>query len=76
MSLMLNYAVYQFECINEKQKAVFIAELALQTANDKLSDIGLEPEDATKDLMDMLNDNLTLWKDELERLDATKLAKN
>ena len=64
LGLALNYSVYYFEIMDDKEKA---CQLAKSAFNDAISMLDSLKEDSYKDstlIMQLLRDNLTLWSAE------------
>lgn len=62
LGLYLNFSVFNYEILNDIEKACSIAKLAFESA---ISDLDTLSEDYYKDstlIMQLLRDNLTLWK--------------
>merc|ERR1712156_1028299 len=64
LGLALNYSVFNYEVLKDHAKACALADDALQSALDKID--GLEEDDFrdAKSIIELLKENLTLWKEE------------
>ena len=64
LGLALNFSVFHYEVMKNHKKACDLADKALQEALDKIDDL---PEDDFRDaksIIELLKENLTLWKEE------------
>ena len=64
LGLALNFSVFKYEVMADKKKACEFAEDALQAALEKIDDIPEEDFRDAKSIIELLKENLTLWKDE------------
>ena len=64
LGLSLNYSVFYYEVIKDHKKAVMLAEVALHSALDKIDEIKEEDFREAKSIIELLKENLALWKDE------------
>ena len=64
LSLSLNFAVFTFNVIKDKEEAVKITEKAIEGGQKRLDDLEdqLDVQDA-KTLLDLLRENLLTWED-------------
>jgi len=60
----LNYSVFQYEVLSDKKKAVELGELALTEALEKIDDVDEETFRDAKSIIELLKENLSLWKEE------------
>jgi len=71
LGLALNYSVFHYEILNDREEACRIAQLAFDNAISELDNVN---EDGYKDstlIMQLLRDNLTLWTS-TEHTDSTE----
>ena len=64
LGLALNFSVFHYEVMKNHKKACDLADQALQDALDKIDEL---PEDDFRDaksIIELLKENLTLWKEE------------
>ncbi|XP_033747558.1 14-3-3-like protein isoform X2 [Pecten maximus] len=69
LGLALNYSVFYYEILNRPEEACKIAK---QTFDDAIKELDKLPEENYKDstlIMQLLRDNLTLWKSDTNMLD-------
>lgn len=66
LGLALNFSVFYFECMNDSKKACSLAENALQDALSKIDDCDEETFRDAKSIIELLKENLSLWKEEEE----------
>ena len=59
-------ALFHFEVMNDHKKACELADKALQAALDKIDDLGEEDFRDAKSIIELLKENLTLWREEDE----------
>ena len=64
LGLALNYSVFYYEVMQDIKKACTLAESALQEAMSKIDDVDEEVFRDAKSIIELLKENLTLWKDE------------
>ena len=64
LGLALNFSVFHFECMNDSKKACTLAENALQEALSKIDDCDEETFRDAKSIIELLKENLSLWKEE------------
>ena len=64
LSICLNLSVFYFEVINDASKAINIADQALQAAMEKIDDLGEEEFKDAKAIIELLKENLSIWKEE------------
>lgn len=66
LGLALNFSVFYFEVMNDHKKACDLGEQALQEALDKIDDCDEETFRDAKSIIELLKENLSLWKEEEE----------
>ena len=66
LGLALNFSVFHFEVMNDHKKACELGENALQAALDKIDDCDEETFRDAKSIIELLKENLSLWKEEDE----------
>jgi 14-3-3 protein epsilon len=66
LGLALNFSVFYYEVMKDHKKACQLADEALQAALDKIDDIGEEDFRDAKSIIELLKENLSLWKEEEE----------
>ncbi|XP_075243322.1 14-3-3 protein 2-like [Convolutriloba macropyga] len=72
LGLALNYSVFHYEILEDKNKACNIAKAAFDEALSELDNAkGDSYKDATL-IMQLLRDNLVLWTEQAEGVDVTK----
>merc|ERR1712147_188391 len=64
LGLALNYSVFQYEVMNDHKKACELGELALTEALEKIDDVDEETFRDAKSIIELLKQNLSLWKEE------------
>lgn len=64
LGLALNFSVFYFEVINNHKKACELGESALQTALEKIDDCDEETFRDAKSIIELLRENLSLWKED------------
>jgi 14-3-3 protein epsilon len=64
LGLALNFSVFYYEVMKDQKKACELAEEALQSALDKIDEISEEDFRDAKSIIELLKENLTLWKEE------------
>ena len=62
----LNFSVFHYEVLKDPKKAIELADAALQQALDKIDELGEEEFRDAKSIIELLKENLTLWKEEEE----------
>lgn len=67
LGLALNFSVFYFEVMNDHKKACELGETALQNALDKIDDCDEETFRDAKSIIELLKENLSLWKEEDEQ---------
>ena len=64
LGLALNYSVFQYEVMNDHKKACELGEKALTEALEKIDDVDEETFRDAKSIIELLKENLSLWKEE------------
>ena len=66
LGLALNYSVFNYEVLKNHSKACTLADDALQSALDKIDELEEDDFRDAKSIIELLKENLTLWKEEEE----------
>merc|ERR1711964_151735 len=66
LGLALNFSVFLFEVLNDKDEACKMARVAFEDAIAELDAVTDESYKDTTLIMQLLRDNLTLWSSDLE----------
>lgn len=66
LGLALNFSVFYYEVMKDPKKACTLADEALQSALEKIDDLNEEDFRDAKSIIELLKENLTLWKEEEE----------
>jgi 14-3-3 protein epsilon len=64
LGLALNFSVFYFEVMSDHKKACELGEHALQSALEKIDDCDEETFRDAKSIIELLKENLSLWKEE------------
>ena len=64
LGLALNFSVFYYEVIGDHKKACEIGEQALTEALEKIDDVDEETFRDAKSIIELLKENLSLWKEE------------
>ena len=64
LGLALNFSVFHYEVMSDVKKACELGEKALQDALDKLDDCSEETFRDAQSIIELLKENLSLWKEE------------
>jgi 14-3-3 protein epsilon len=64
LGLALNFSVFYYEVMQDSKQACQLAETALQEAMAKIDDVDEETFRDAKSIIELLKENLTLWKEE------------
>jgi 14-3-3 protein epsilon len=64
LGLALNFSVFYYEVMQDNKHACQLAETALQDAMNKIDDVDEETFRDAKSIIELLKENLTLWKEE------------
>ena len=66
LGLALNFSVFYYEVMNDHKKACELGESALTKALEKIDDVDEETFRDAKSIIELLKENLSLWKEEDE----------
>ena len=66
LGLALNFSVFNYEVLKDHAKACELADNALQQALDKIDELKEDEFRVAKSIIELLKENLTLWKEEEE----------
>jgi len=66
LGLALNFSVFHYEVMKDHKTACVLADEALQAALEKIDDLGEDDFRDAKSIIELLKENLTLWKEEEE----------
>jgi hypothetical protein len=66
LGLALNFSVFHYEVMKDHKQACVLADEALQQALEKIDDLGEDDFRDAKSIIELLKENLTLWKEEEE----------
>ena len=66
LGLALNFSVFYYEVMKNPKEAVSLADKALQDALDKIDELEEDDFRDAKSIIELLKENLTLWKEEEE----------
>ena len=64
LGLALNFSVFHYEVMNDHKKACELGEKALSEALEKIDDVDEETFRDAKSIIELLKENLSLWKEE------------
>jgi 14-3-3 protein epsilon len=64
LGLALNFSVFHYEVMNDHKKALELGEKALTEALEKIDDVDEETFKDAKSIIELLKENLSLWKEE------------
>ena len=64
LGLALNFSVFYYEVMQDNKQACALAETALQDAMNKIDDVDEDTFRDAKSIIELLKENLTLWKEE------------
>jgi hypothetical protein len=64
LGLALNFSVFHYEVMQDNKSACQLAETALQEAMNKIDEVDEETFRDAKSIIELLKENLTLWKEE------------
>ena len=67
LGLALNFSVFHYEVMNNHQQACELGERALSDALEKIDDVDEETFRDAKSIIELLKENLSLWKEEEEQ---------
>lgn len=66
LGLALNFSVFYYEVMKNHEKAIELADVALEQALDKIDELEEDEFRDAKSIIELLKENLTLWKEEQE----------
>ena len=66
LGLALNFSVFHYEVMKNHKQACELADKALQEALDKIDELEEDDFRDAKSIIELLKENLTLWKEEDE----------
>lgn len=69
LGLALGRATFTYEVMKDHNKAIEIAEKALSEANEKINEVGENDSRDIKSIIELLKENLKLWKGDEESSD-------
>jgi hypothetical protein len=67
LGLALNFSVFHYEVMNNHKQACELGEAALSDALEKIDDVDEETFRDAKSIIELLKENLSLWKEEDEQ---------
>jgi 14-3-3 protein epsilon len=67
LGLALNFSVFYYEVMNNHSQACQLGEKALSDALEKIDDVDEETFRDAKSIIELLKENLSLWKEEEEQ---------
>jgi 14-3-3 protein epsilon len=67
LGLALNFSVFHYEVMNNHKKACELGEAALSNALEKIDDVDEETFRDAKSIIELLKENLSLWKEEQDQ---------
>ena len=67
LGLALNFSVFHYEVMQNHKKACELGEQALSDALEKIDDVDEETFRDAKSIIELLKENLSLWKEEEEQ---------
>jgi hypothetical protein len=66
LGLALNFSVFHYEVMNNHKEACVMGETALSDALEKIDDVDEETFRDAKSIIELLKENISLWKEEDE----------
>ena len=64
LSTCLNYAVFQWECVNDREAALTMLNDIMETAPEAMEEIEDEAEAAdSTTLLELINENIEMWEE-------------
>ncbi|XP_037418929.1 putative 14-3-3-like protein GF14-H [Triticum dicoccoides] len=72
LGLALNFSVFFYEIMNFHQRACQVAKQAFDEATTEINSAGMDGNNDSTLMMQLLNDNLALWKSELTEGETSK----
>ena len=73
LGLALNFSVFHYEVMNNHKQACELGEQALSDALEKIDDVDEETFRDAKSIIELLKENLSLWKEEEEQNEVQDL---
>ena len=73
LGVALNFSVLYYEAWNDKKLAIETGEKALSEALEKIDDVDEDMFRDAKSIIELLKDNLSLWKEEEDQNDIEDL---
>ena len=70
LGLALNFSVFHYEVMNQHKQACELGEVALSDALEKIDDVDEETFRDAKSIIELLKENLSLWKEEEDQNDV------
>jgi len=70
LGLALNFSVFYYEVMKDHKHACELADETLQSALEKIDELGEDDFRDAKSIIELLKENLTLWKEEEEGAEA------
>ncbi|CDW87045.1 14-3-3 domain containing protein [Stylonychia lemnae] len=67
LGLALNFSVFHYEVLKDEPNAITIAESALAAALDKIDDLDENGFNEVKSIIELLKENISLWKEDAEQ---------
>jgi len=67
LGLALNFSVFHYEVMNQHKEACNLGEQALSDALEKIDDVDEETFRDAKSIIELLKENISLWKEEEEQ---------
>ena len=64
LGLALNFSVFHYEALKDHKSACDLADKSLQDALDKIDELEEDDFRDAKSIIDLLKENLTLWREE------------
>lgn len=64
LGLALNFSVFHYEVMSDHKKACELGEQALSEALEKIDDVDEETFRDAKSIIELMKENLSLWKEE------------
>ena len=70
LGLALNFSVFYYEVMKDMNKACDLADESLQQALEKIDELDEDNFRDAKSIIELLKENLTLWREELNKDEA------
>ena len=64
LGLALNFSVFYYESLNNQKSAIELGEKALEDALEKIDEVDEETFRDAKSIIELLKENISLWKEE------------